>query len=681
MAKTLAEDPDFADLLAPPAAVATVPSGDLAKDPMFAADVAAAKQNVSHRIGYSPELALPESPLSPVERAAFGWEKYPDKQQKYLEEHFGKGNVSFEKMDASGGKNFVVKDHGVWKQIDPAGLSDMAGDVLSGDMEGAKKIWKQVSIGNTLGGAAQFLGERGMAVAGATAGAAEMAPLGAPAGPLGVAAMGIVGGAAGAGLFEGAEAGVRGMLQLASDMTGIDIPGSKYVNPEELNQQVMTSMILGATQEGAGMVLRGGGEAFGAALSKIGDTPQAKYALSKLLKMGAKDITDTEARIWADQPSGVSKWYRTAKDDLVNNTKNLYKSMSSKLEGWLESAEEGRKSLGKDYDALETRAKDARFDPFAAGQNNEPPEFVTQYRRLFDEGFVDGKGNIAQNSAVGDLERNLSDIDKKYIKIVKQNFEALTKKGSDATYQDMLRMKQNLNDALYSKESVNNGKLNNIMTGMRTAIDQQMSNGLHEVDPALAQEFMALNQTYSQVAETLSDINKKTDGSKIDTFMKRMLKDDSTGYQHDLVNTMSQALDLENPTTELIQMGIAQKTVPMFVRGRIGAMGRVAGVPVPTPTGGQIMRTGQMIGNAVASPVTEQAAASATGQGMAQKYISKAHEMYKSMPAETRASMIRNPQAIDQMGQGIKGAMQMEDSQTKQLLDQVGSLQEQIYGR
>jgi hypothetical protein len=670
---------------------------------------AAASQELIGKIGSRPELALPQSPLSIAERAAFGWMKFPDKQQKYLEDNYGKGNVSFEKMDKDGNSNFVVKDKGVWKQVDPAGLSDISTDILSGlgnaaislsplaaitgqgkksfqsaegDFADAKKVWKNVTIGNTLGGAAQFMAQRGAAVAGAAEGGAQGALAGAALGPWGSAAGGILGGVAGGGLGEAAEAGVRDTLKAISDATGFDIPGAKYVDSKELQQQTMASMILGGAQEAGGMVLKGGANAFAGMLKSIGDAPTSKYALSKLLKVGT-DITDSMSRIWADDPEGVAAKNPVVQQDLINNTHNATKAQNGLLENWLTEADEGRKSLGNDFRLLENDAKKASFNPMST---DDPAKSIPHAMAdLYQNRFLSAtpEGGIPE-AAIGELERNLSDTDKKYLRLVEQNFHALDAKGTDATYGDMLAFKQNLGDALYSKEGVNNGKLTGILTNMYNAVNQQMSDGLHKADPALADRFMNLNRTYSIVGETLGDINKKTDGSKLDTFLKRMTKDDGTGYQHELVDTINNALGLENPTNNIIQWEIAKKTAPMFIRGRIGEMANIAGIPIPTPTGGQAMRLGQA-GASVADQllqglpqVTQGAPAEAAAQSLSDKYLKQMHTQVKAMPDDTRAALIRNPQAIDQMEASINQSAQAEQQQTQAIAQQMLNMKNAI---
>jgi hypothetical protein len=668
-----------------------------------------ASQAILTMVGMRPELAVPDSPLSVAQRAAFGWMKYPDLQQKYLEEHFGgKDNVSFEKMDSDGKMNFVVKHNGSWKQVDPAGLSDMAADAFSGDFKDAKRIWKQVSIGNTLGGAAQFMANRGAASVGAAAAGSAGGIAGAEAG-MGLGALGgpiapltmflgglgggiagtIAGGAAGGAAGEVVENGVRANLKDISDATGFDIPGAYKASPDELKQQVMASMLMGASQEAGGMALRGGANAFGAVLKSIADTPQGTYALSKLLKMGAKDLSSREARIWAEDPASVAPKQNVIQKDLINGTQVGSQTQHGVLENWLDDGEVGRQGLGNDFDVLSDRAGQAKFDPMNVELSNKAPNIPQTMQAFQDQGFINGKGEIVKPTSGGHF---LVDKDAAAISAIKGYTQFLAEKGNDATYDDLLRFKKSLGTMLHRGDGIPNGQLEGTITQMYNAVNQTMSDGLHKFDPKLADDFASLNSTYSIVAENLKDINKATEGTKLDTFLKKFAKDtgpDNLEYksQQKLLDTINTALGLEDPTNEIIQWDIAKKTAPMFVRGRIGSMGKIAGIPIPVPTGGQLMRTGQMAGSAIdrfmqgIPGVAQGPPAEAAAQGAMDKYLKQAHDSIKSMPADTRAELIRNPQAIDQLGAAVGGAAQAEQQSTQQIMQQAGALQSYIFGQ
>lgn len=640
------------------------PSAGYSPDQMIQDHVSKVNDTMAS-VGMDPRLALPESPLSPMERGAFGWIKDPKKQQEYLSSKFGKGNVSVQKMEGDQAGFIVKTPDGKWRQVDPHGLSDVPADLLKLDLGSAAGRFKNFNMQNTLGGAAQFMGEHGFDSGGAAAGGAAGAAVGSALGPIGTLVGAVGGGALGGMGGALAERGVRGSLKSLSDATGTEIPGSG--NTEDLKQQMMSSMLFGASQELAGPFLKAGakgaGALFGKVLKTLGDTPEAKQAQAALIK-GLSGMKDGLARAWADAPEGVAKYIPTAIKDKVENSDALLGQMKEKVGSFFSQAQGAMRGLGKQYDAIDKQAAGKVFNALEDAEGTSPIKGVIE--RLQEQKYVDGAGEIVKNGT-NDITRDVSGTNGIALRKMLDNYNALQAKGGKASYQELRIMERNVENYLFGPNQVTDGTLRNIMGQMRSAINTVQSKGLNEVAPELANRLADLNSKYGPAKELLGTLGQKSEGQRLDAFLKQVIRDDGS-YNAEMMNSVGNLLGLNNPTKDILHMEVARNSAPWFTGT---SSTKIAGVPIPASPGlaRQAVQYGIQPYQQMVSGVSK--AAGAAGDAAA-SYLPTLHGVFKNLPDATRKIMVQNPAAIGAIGDILSGAAVSEGQDKNQLLKGIG---------
>lgn len=628
---------------------------------------------VANLVGNVPQFSIPESPLSPMERGAFGWLKSPVHQKEYLEKKFGEGNVQLMKMD-EGKAGYVAKsEDGKWRQIDPQGLSDIPADLLKGQVGQALSRITHFNLKNTLGGAAQFLGEHGLDSAGAAAGGAAGAAAGSALGPVGSLAGATIGGAVGAGAGSLFDAGVRQTLDLTKQVTGMDIPGAEKISGEDLHHQVMGSMLFGASQELAAPFLKaglkGGAKVFGELLSRLGDTPQAKQAQSALIQ-GLSGMKEGLARAWVESPKEVASFIPNAIKDRQLNTDGLRQMQKSTINDFVDQAQNARSRLGQQYDMIDRKAGSAKFDAFKPDEQGKNA-VQDSFKQLIDERYVDGKGQLMRPGN-GDISRDTTGANGAAINRMVSDFNALSSKNGGASFKDLTIIDKNLENYLFGNNQVTDGNLRKILMNYRASINTVKSQGLHEVNPELANQLADLNSKYGPAKDLLGTLTTKSEDQRLDTFLKQVIRDDGS-YNSELMSSVGHLLGIENPTKKILQMEVAKNAAPVFSgTGNVSVMG----VKLPASP---LLARGAMKGVSayqdLASGINQNAVQPV--KNALSPYISKMHDMFRALPDGAKQILIKSPEAISSLGSMISGAAISEKQDGSKLLQQSGAFQQQ----
>lgn len=667
------------------------------------------QQVLADTVGSAPQLAIPHSPLSPIERGAFGWTD-PSKRQMYLQQKFGEGNVELQKMDKDG-SNYVVRGKdGKWYQVDPAGLSDIAnhfvpvGSALQGAQQGyqrsgilgaltgaASAAEKNFSpsqgvselmnggLNDAAGGAAQFIGEHGSEAAGAAAAAAPTAEAGAEAGflgggPVGALAGGALGGAMGAVGGKAVEDGVRdfwyGLTKAFGGKTANENdPYAKLVTPDDFGHQINSSLLFGAEQELAGPMMKAGLEGsakvLGALGKRIADTPEGQTALSGLISTIGQ-VKKSAADTFARNSDAVSSYIPQAVKDYYQNSDVLYGRMKLQVEDLYNQLLAKRGEYGADFQNIQDAAKGKRFDPFVATDAGDN-QLLSAWKNLQDERYIDQAGNLAPD--VRGVGRDLTDTNGRALQVAVNGFQKLRQLGPSASYQDLQIYKNNLDNYIWGKNAISDGKLSGILKDMRNGVMDAQQSGLEKVDPDLAQQFADLNNKYGPVKDLLEQMGKKVDGSRLDTFLKRTLKGDGS-FDNGLLQAVSDTVGDPDAVNRILQMDSARAFAPAFVGPSFGHSWSLPASP----------RFAAGVGDALGSLQKGVSAMQQQASDAVSKPMMALHDMYKGLDDATRGSLIRSPEALDSLGRIFSGAVVGEQQKRQQLLQQSGSFMQSQFG-
>jgi hypothetical protein len=648
-----------------------------------------------------PEFADDVSPLSPIERAAFGsvgrGQDGTKQQEDYLESKFGKGNVQRVKMDENNA-GYVVKDsENKWHQVDPHGLSDIPLDLLKGNVKEAYNRLNNFNLNNTLGGAAQFVGERGAPMLGAAmaaapaaaAGAAGLAPYGAPLGPPGVAAMGTIGGilgAIGGGAAGGAagslvDAGTRKASAMIQDATGEKIPGANsYDKAGDLGQQVMGDMLFGASQEAAGPFLKAAGKGvgdgalalFGKALDTAGYSPATRQAIAQTIRSFG-GLQPAFARAWADDPMAVKDLIPIAKSDAENGTSTIRSMQKDALNDAIDQAQaKMRGPLAAQYEAIKSQAAGKEFFPLQPLKSTGQNPITDGVKSLQNEGYIDKDLNLATDTE-DKMTRDISGSNGAALNTFLKGFKTLDNRGPEgaSSYQDLNVLRQNLDNHLYGENPPSDDNLTRILTGIRQGISNVQSEGLNEVDPNLAQRLADLNSKYGPAKDLLGDLGKIQDSDKkVDTFLSKLHKDNGN-YAKDMMDSLSNVLGTDNPTKDIVQLETARQSFPWFTNpGEKMKLGPVT-LPTRSLTRGIMNRLAGPLDNMGAEP-DPQIAASVTDA------LKKVHSVYNALPSTVRNTVMSTPKIISGLGDMVAGAPMQEQTDKSKILQSAGAFQQSL---
>lgn len=617
-------------------------------------------------VGKSADFASPISPLSPLQRAAFGNLKTPLHQMQYLRDTYGNENVDVKKMD-DGASGFVVKSNdGTWRQVDPAGLSDIPNDLLHMHFGDALSRLKNFSASNTIGGLAQFIGEHKLDAPLGAAGAF----IGSPLGPPGA----ILGGTLGAGIGGLADAGIRNKLFQIQQMTGTKIPGAEEVNHEQLHDQVMHSMFFGLTNEIAPRVLKMGAEGaaglMGSAANKVLDTPSAKKAFGGLIEtLGG--LKPGLARAAADDYAGTLKLVPQAAKDAAEKTSVLDNQGQKMFTDFYDQALSAKRSLGKQYDAIDKGSASQRFNALADLKSGTNPIKDT-IQELQEQRYVDASGQLVTPSA-GDVTRDIGGANGVAINRFLSDFNAISKKGDNVSHKDLTIMGQNIQNYLeHGANPVTDDNLRRILTKGKIAINNVKSENL---PPELSNLKASLDSKYGPVSDLMEDLSKSQEGAKYDTFKKKILKDDGS-YNAQLMNSISSLVGVDNPTKQLLQIEAAKG----LARGwSLGGGLNVLGLKLPTgaPLARGAMRVvggwqdfTQAANENLVSPTKKMA------YDAAAPAVKRMHQVYQAMPDTVKQGMMKSPEAISEIGKLMSGYGISEQQTKDNLLKQSGAFQD-----
>lgn len=567
--------------------------------------------------GFSPDSATDDSPLSIAQRAVLGWVRTPEEQVKYLKQHFD--DATFVQNGPSSG-HIAVNDKGTWKQADP----DFGWSVSA---DSAKKA---------AGDVAQFAGEYGLRTLGATAGAAialAAAPAIAATG-LGALGLGVLGAGVGAGASEGVDLASRAALSPQ------DSPGAQpYKDAAAVRQQLALSTIYGMSQEVGGKLI---GKALGKAADVLGniiDTvagegPAGRAAVKKVF--GLMDIKDAEIDARLNNPSRQAFYDNVAAEDtgrsiaqkkLPDIQDNVFHNELMPQVTSIVKREQGEFAALKADPRMKSVEIDVSqplldaIDTFKKEGYVKPNGVINKERVLFD-GDVEAMNRIMSRQT---MSKGLSYDD---ARMLSQDMGALLDKGG-------------LNNTVYAQ-----------VAKFKNAIHQSIIDALPD---DLATRYGDVMQKYGPAKDLLSEMNKIGDkAQKKISFMSRLTGDNRNAAQ-DMVRSLVDAGVKEDTIDKLIQTEGAKNAQSWFSKSK-----KVLGVPMPL--GGRpasmMLNAGSAVGDAAGQTAD------------AIPYLDQAFKTLRNVSCESRAYILKNPQAIDTIVKSTAGAAMSEQQQKQQLVQQ-----------
>jgi hypothetical protein len=614
--------------------------------------------------GSSPATALPSSPLSVIERAALGWLRDPNEQYKYLAGKFGgPKNVQRIKVDDDK-ENYVVMDgrDGHWKQIDPAGISDIPSELLKGHFSKAKDLAANFDLSNAAGGLAQGLAERPGAMIGAgLVGGAALASLG-PAAGIGAAGLALgVGGAAGGAAGEVGEQAVRSALP--QGMGGLS-PDQTYA---DYKQQIIASMLLGAGQElmggAANAVLKGGAKAFGSVLKTIAgaDNPGAKDALAKVISVGS-DLEYPLARAYADDPVETARFQQSFLDSRKANNGSFYNQKVSHVLDWIDDVNDARMAAGKQFDVIADKANKIRFDPFKPNAEGVSPvgEVIEGLQK---DGILNEKALLrtAEDLNDGRVSASISKRDADAVRNLQTNIRQIGedyRRNGNTTYENLKRLKENLGDAVYGDDGVTSSALKRRLTIFRDKIDSVIGDGLQAKDEALFKRWTEANSNYNTLYKTYGDFAKLEDGgAKVDTFIRKLTTKGEASSIGQVMSLLQKRFGVDNPGAKLMRMEAAERTAGGFFGPKFPTLPITAhGIPVPVPILSAVNNVSQVT----------RAASDATAKAL--PFLKRAHDIFSGMPEGYKSALLRSSDAVSGLIDMTQGAVKAADQNHQALL-------------
>ena len=583
----------------------------------------------SMKSGSAPWNALPESPLSLIERAQLGWVRTPQNQQAILEHNYGKENVALYHNGKEG--IFTVRPAGPgseWMQADPSfawHTKDTMGNIkdLPGDV-------------------AQFAGEYGLRAAAASAGMAQGMAMGTPAGPAGMAAGGLVGAAVGAGSAEGLD-----MISRAA-MPG-DIIGTNVV-PQSLSDaqnQLYASMLFGAEQEAGGKLLQFGGRAaisgMAKAIERMSNTPAGRELAAKLVGT-VSGLGEPLARIRVENPHKVAAYDTIASKDITNQTNNLGELQAAAVQRAYDGFQSAKQKIfGPQYAAIKEVAQELEYNP--TGAVNEAMQALT------DKGYI-VKGKVPTANSPG-IVRQVGETESGAIKYVTQNAQKVVNrisKGDTVAYDEVKNMISTLDAKLYESNGVTDRELRPILSQLRAGLKNHLVDTLKVKDADLAMKYVALDQRYGPIKEMMEEMAPLQVDQRVGAYVKKIIKEDGS-YNSTLATKLSEFLGAEDPTQSILQMHVAKNSTS-WTSGK-----KFAGIIPGSPA---------LMAKAVTAGADIKQAA---GQI---PYLNEAWQFLKGIGSKGRSMIYSNPEAINILSEGVSGAAAREQQDKQRLLDQAG---------
>lgn len=660
--KFTAQAPEAAPQASPepsknPAPLAQAPGkyGALAS---FAPPVNEAFLSQTSEPGAAPESALPESPLSLIERAQLGWVRTPEEQIKLLKGHFDDVKL----VGAGEGSHLVVKKDKQWMQVDPSfewkfsGVGATAGataGLLGGGPLGAvaggavggvlpnvtnKSMWKDLP-----GDAAQFVGEYGLRTVGALAGTAA-AVVAAPAtlGVLGLTALGTAAAGVGATAAEGVDLASRKALNDPNS------PGATpYKNAKEVEKQLGASFLFGVENELGGKL---GGKVLGKAFDSFASVLKsfvggAKEVPKSILKaMGAKE-TSIVARL--DNPLETAHFDKLAAQEakVAIGEGPLTKAEDAAFEELHQDLTARRSAEGAEFGKLlaDPEVKAAKMDH--TGSLAEAVDSLVNEKYLLRAEAPSGAVILKPNPKM---------------ELGSKDFNALrriiteARSPSTRSYEQSRMMIKNLSTVLDTLGKAD-GKASDIFRVVTQLKVRTQEDIVKSLPTAQSNAYASVMNRYAEINHLFHEFGGLETAQRKSLFLRRLQSPERNNSKEFVQKLLDAGVD-QTRIMKMLRIQAARESTSWFQPGSMGS--------------GWLPKPGSKIGAAVitgAANFGEESGASA-----ALPYLAKGLQALKSVNPIERSNLIKDPRVLQYLSRTAISAAQQEESDKQALLNQAG---------
>lgn len=585
--------------------------------------------------GSSSERAINQSPLSLLDRAHVAYLRDPNAQVKLLSTIKGIDEATFVPNGNTG--YLAVKQDGKWYHADHDfewNLKDRIGDMDNHGLKG---------VGGAL---ADFAGEYGLRTLGAVG--ATMA--GAATGGLAPAAVM----AAGAAGWTAGEAANIGALRA----------GGHDVYKDDIPARLATQALVGMANEVGGAVIgkalplaigavKAAPDAIASLFAKAEGNPTTSVALRKLSSMiPGGEMSDMVANAMPKNPGRLSAFINAAKSDLENPMAPSKMDAIQDLHiDTLHDLLRGvQQKAGAEFGALraDPAVKNATID--ASGSFGKALGFLEQ------EGLIKAAPDSLSGFVPNSPAREFGDGGEAIInKILLRS-----KNANKMSYDGARGLVQDLGTLLDSNPG--NRQIVKTLADLKLGVHGDIIDGIPE---AAAQKYGDTLTKYATASDMLSTFNKMTDsvtGQKRITFMNKLMSPDLTANQQ-FMRQMIQGGVPEDLFTAVLQGEGARKMAAIVAKpGSVKAL-----LPNGTKLQGNVLLGAAKLRDALFTQGADARAAQA-----ALPYQDNVMRMLTKMPAEARASLLSNPQALDMVKGVIDQGPLGESVAQEMLLKQLG---------
>ncbi len=594
--------------------------------------------------GALPESAIPESPLSVMERAMLGWVRKPAEQEKFL-----KGNFEDVKLIKTGDESagFAVKHEGKWFQADPHFEWSMKGVLGAQGGEVARDV-------------AQAVGEYGLRSAGVALGAGLMGAAAVAAAPVAAVGVPLALLATGSAVGLGAMAGSAGAeaLDMGTRLETL-APGTAGREPAEgdIKDQMAAAMLFGVEDVTAGGAIQIGAKytakAAGAIVKRLGDTPQGKQVVKKIFGMLGADERLVDARLRDPARNATYDALAVKEMEAGNLSKGPLTRIEDKVFGNIEEEVAGI-----------TARESAEFAKLGADKGvraasiDATPSFVTAVDELKAANIINDAGAINPNIV-------LAPGDKAALTYVLR----MAKQGKALSYKDARSLAISISN-LIDGETSRTAK--GVLVRLKNNIHGDIATSL---SGDLGTRYTGTVNKYAKARALWEEMDTVTGESKKFTFLNRLLAQNRNSTTELIGNLMDAGIS-EQHFVDLLQIQGARQATKLFGKGRV-----LKYIPAPGPklaaatiskfSGAkqglkEIPENLARIYDAGASDAEREAIRKSL------PYMNKASQMLRSMEPATRRAMLASPAGVDFLTNTIGGAVMGEEQYMEQLLQQAG---------
>jgi hypothetical protein len=640
--------------------------------------------------GKTPLDAIPESPLSLMERAMMGWVRKPEEQEKYLKKHFDEVVAT----NNGDGVGFAVKKDGKWFQADPAfEWKTSTKGAVAGGAVGSLGGFLGAAAGAGLGGAvipsvihnikdlpgdiAQGIGEYGPRASAAAEGAAVAAPYGAAvAGPIGGLVAGVVGGAAGAATMDAAELGTRAALMNPND------PGARpYKSAKEVQDQLLASALFGAEQTVGNKLLSAGAghiaDKFAQNLQRFSETGPGKVAARGILNMMGVDDRLATARLEnpvqnaafdkmraADirkgdplTPGMLDKAHEANAAELESQVTNIVKKQGTEFAKIASDPEvnKAKFSLGSVFQAAKQELQDKNL----IGRVGSAIESQSDLPEGFQSFGVDKASNSGTAQLGPNVKRVMGEGDTSAIKFIIRN--ANRKDMSQLPYREARALVADAQTLL--KQGVSNPNLERLLVQIKDGANNSIASTLENVSEGTGVKYGEIIRNYSNVKALAEDLEKTTSGQKRFTIAKKLMSDNMNDARELTDDLLKHGVD-RNTLIKFLQMEGSKRVDSWFTNK--GFMSKVPAVGkfIPTP--------GPKAGVGLSNLVTESSGPMDAMAAKAIPYTAKILNQMKQLPPEQLKSVLMDPRGLAAIQGIVQGSVTNEQKQAQDLLNLAG---------